>query len=133
MTIDFRAHCVIVTQRTWPPSPCYLRHFPIFDKIDSFGKDFLNVLRIKRANCIFEELSNLYLIVLLISFFPLFCGLQQKIGPLIWTTKSGGTQNNKHINCTLLIINNCINVGAIMDWKLFLHYFWLQEFIQQQT
>ena len=32
-------------------------------------------------NCILEELSNLCLIVLLISFLPLFCELQQKIEP----------------------------------------------------
>ena len=42
--IDFRTQCVIMTQR-----------------IDSFQKAFLNVFRIKKAYCIFEELSNLYL------------------------------------------------------------------------
>ena len=43
------------------PAPYYLRHFQIFDKID----------KKKNANCMFEKLPNLYLIVLLISFFPL--------------------------------------------------------------
>ena len=37
----FRTHCIVMTQRTWPPpllppAPCYLLHFQIFDKIDSF-------------------------------------------------------------------------------------------------
>ena len=69
--IDVHTHCAIMKQRTWPPVPCSLCHFQIFDKIDSFPKNFLNVFRIKKTNCIFEELSNLYLTVLLISFFPL--------------------------------------------------------------
>ena len=64
--IDFRTQCVIMTQR-----------------IDSLQKAFLNVFRIKKANCIFEELSYLYLVVLQICFFPLFCGLLSKTEP-IW-------------------------------------------------
>ena len=28
---------------------------------------------------------------------------------------------------------NCNIVSDILDWTWFLHYFWLQEFIQQQT
>ena len=28
-------------QITWPPNPYYMRHFQIFDKIDSFLKNFL--------------------------------------------------------------------------------------------
>ena len=72
--IDFHTHCVIMTQRTWPPATCYLSHLQIFDKIDRFPK---NVFRIRKANCIFEELSNLCLIVLQISFY----GLQQKVEP----------------------------------------------------
>ena len=46
--VDFRTHCIIMTQKTWPPDPCYLRHFQIFDQIDSFPKHFLNVFRKKR-------------------------------------------------------------------------------------
>ena len=77
--IDFRKHCIIMTQRLWhpttptppPPLPGYLRHFQIFDKIVSFPYKFLNVFRIRKANWIFEELSNLYLIVFLTHFMPL--------------------------------------------------------------
>ena len=54
-----------------PNAGCYLHHFQFFDKIDSFQKK----KKKKNLNCIFEELSNLYLIVL----FLFFCGLQQKI------------------------------------------------------
>ena len=52
------------------PHPLLLRHFQIFVKIDSFPKIFLKPFRIKKTNDIFEDLSNLYLIVLLISFLP---------------------------------------------------------------
>ena len=51
-------------------------HFQIFEKINNFPKNILSVCSIKKTNCIFEKLSNLYLIVLLISFFPL----------LLWNT-----------------------------------------------
>ena len=46
--------------------------FPDFRQNRKFSKKFLNVFTIKMANCIFEELSNLNLITLLISFFPAF-------------------------------------------------------------
>ena len=52
--IDFHKHCVIMTQRTWappphpPPTPCYMRHSQIFDKINNFPKKILNVFRGKR-------------------------------------------------------------------------------------
>ena len=121
--INFCTHWVIMTQRTWSPTPCCLRQFQIFDKSDSFPKHFLNVFGIKQANCIFEELSNLYLIVLLISFIPLLLWIiaenRTKLKKLfIWTTKSGGTQRHKHTNCTLLFISNCNNA---MIWTE--HYF----------
>ena len=51
----------------------------------------------------------------------------------IWTTKPSGTEHHKHKNYTWLFISNCNNVSDILDWTWFLHYFWLQEFIQQQT
>ena len=74
---------------------------------------------------------------MLVSFNPLFWGLQQKTEPnwrnyLSDLNKSGGTQHHKHINCTWLFISNCNNISDILDWTWFLHYFWLQEFIQQQ-
>ena len=66
-----------------PPAPCYLRHFQIFDKIDSFPKKFECLYNKRRqiAICTFGELSNLYLIVLLTSFFPL----------LLWITAENRT------------------------------------------
>ena len=62
-----------------------------------FQKTFLNFLRFKLHHYIFEELSNLYSIVLLISFFPLHSWIvaenRTKLKKLfISTTKSGGTQ-----------------------------------------
>ena len=89
-----------------PPAPCCLCHFQIFDKINSFQKHFLNVFRIKNANCINEQLPNLYLIALLISCFPLLLWItaenRTKLKILfICTIKSGGTQHHhKHTNCT---------------------------------
>ena len=55
----------------------------------------------KRANGIFEELPNLYLIVLLISFFPLLLRIsaENRINLkklFIWTTElAGAQQTNK--------------------------------------
>ena len=137
--INFCMYSEIMTQKTWPPSLCCLRHFQIFDKIDGFQKTFWMYLGYKKTNCFFEELSNLYLIVLLISLFPLLLWIavenRTKLKKLfIWATKSGGTQHHKHANCTwLLFIGNCSNISNILDWTWFLHYFWLQEVIQQQT
>ena len=42
------------------PTPFYMCHFQIFDKIDSFQK---NVNFLKKVNYIFEELLNLHIIV----------------------------------------------------------------------
>ena len=68
---DFRMHCVTVTQIAWSPAPCYLRYFQILGKIDSLPKNSFNDLMIKKTNCTFAGLSNLYLI-LSTSFFNLF-------------------------------------------------------------
>ena len=63
------------------------------------------------ANGIFEELPNLYLIVLLTSFFPLLLRISAEnrinLKLFIWTTELGGTQQtnkqtNKQTNCTWL-------------------------------
>ena len=122
-----------MTQRTrHDPTLCYMRHLQIVDNIDSFPKNILNVFRIKKkANCIFGELSNLYLIVLLISFFSLFLWItaenRTKLKKLfIWTTKSGGAQHQTHTKCTWLFMSNYNNASDILDWAWFLHYFWLQ-------
>ena len=124
-----------------PPASCYLHHFQIFAKIDSFQKKKkkkINVFRLKKANCIMKELCNLYFIVLLISFYPLLWWIiakyRTKLKKLsVWTKKSGGTQHRKHTTYTWLFISSCHNVSDILDWTWFLHYFWLQDFIQKQS
>ena len=47
-------------------------------KLIVFQKKVLNVFKIKKGNCIFKELFKLYLIVLLISFFPLLLLISAK-------------------------------------------------------
>ena len=123
------------------PAICVISRFST--KSIVFQKEFLNVFSIKKGklhltamNC--NELSNLYWIVLVISFFPLLLWItaesRTKLMKLfIWTTKSSGTQHQKQTNCTWLFISNCNNVSDILDWTWFLHYFWLQGFIQEQT
>ena len=85
--IDFCTHCVIMTHGPWPWSPHSLlfASFPDFWQNRWFFKKILNVLMIKKANWIFEELSNLCLIGLLISFFPL----------LLWITTANRTKLQK--------------------------------------
>ena len=135
--IDFRTHNAIMTQRAWPPptAPYYLRHSQIFDQINSFSKNFLNVFRIKKANCISVELSNVYLINLLISFFPL----------LLWITAKNRTKlkklyelqnQEKHNTTNIQTGPDCSSTTAIMlviFWIERERYFWLKEFIQRQT
>ena len=41
--IDFRMQYVITTQTRWPLTPCHMRHWQNFAKIDSFLKPFLNI------------------------------------------------------------------------------------------
>ena len=95
----------------------------------------------KRYKCLLDKkdkLFDLYLIVLLISFFfwritgENRTKLKKKL--FIWTTKSGETQHNKHTKCTKwLFISNFNNFNDVSDSGWFLHHFWLQEFIQKQT
>ena len=124
-------------KRTWPflpPAICIISRF--FIKSIVFH---IKTFRIKKKeNCIFDKMSKFYLIVLLISFFLLLLWITAEHGTklkklLIRTTKLGGTQQHKHINCTWLFISNYNNVSDNLDWTWFLHYFWLQEFIQQKT
>ena len=67
--------------RTWPPflypHSLLFASFPDFRQNRYFFKRILNAFRIKKPNCNFEELSNLY-------SFLLFCGLKQKIEPSWW-------------------------------------------------
>ena len=124
--------------RTPFPAPYCLRHFQIFDKIDSFPKKILNVFRIikgkwhlaRTAWFIFNCFANQFLS---------FSLLQQKI-ELSWRNylfelqnQDGHCTTNKQTNCTSLFIRNCNNASGILDWPWILHYFWLQEFIQKQT
>ena len=123
------------------PAICVISRFST--KSIVFQKEFLNVFSIKKGklhltamNC--NELSNLYWIVLVISFFPLLLWItaesRTKLMKLfIWTTKSSRTQHQKQTNCIWLFISNCNNVSDILDWTWFLHYFWLQGFIQEQN
>ena len=42
--IDFRMHCIIMTQRRWPPTPVrHMRHSQNLHKIDSFLKPVWNI------------------------------------------------------------------------------------------
>ena len=110
----------------------------IFDKMDSFQKNIFECFwNKKEANCIFEELSNLYLIIFLISFFPFPWWIAAAEKRASWRNYLFEVQSQakqqKHTNCTWLIISNCNNASKILDWTHFLHHLWLQEFIQQQT
>ena len=119
--ISFRMHCVILTQRTRPhASPLLSASLPF--NVDS--SKFLNIFRIKKANSIFEELSILYLIVLISYFLLLLCITAEngtKLKKLfIWTTTSGGKRHHKHTN--RIFISNCNNVSYIFDWLEFIQF-----------
>ena len=45
------------------PTPCYMHHFHIFDKIHSFLKNISNPMAAKKENYISEEQLNLKIIV----------------------------------------------------------------------
>ena len=79
-----------------------------------------NAFRIKKANYIFEELSNLYFIVLLISLTKL-----PKL--FIWTVKSGGTHRPKQSNCAWSIM-----LVIFFYWTWFLHYLRLLEYLHSK-
>ena len=55
------------------PATCVISRFST--KINSFLENVLNLINRKIADYIYQELSNLYLIVFLVSFFSRFCGL----------------------------------------------------------
>ena len=97
------------------PLPCYLRHFQIFNKTDSFSKNFLHVFRLEKAKKQIESLKSslICLIDLLISFFSLLSWItaenRTKLKKLfIWSTKSGGPQHHKQTNCSWLFIKTVI-------------------------
>ena len=108
-----------------PPAICVISRF--LTKLIVSQNIFWNVYAIKKANWIFEELSNLYLTVMLTSFFPRLLWIpavkRTKLKKLsIWTTKSGGTQHhkqtNKQTNYTWLFMSNCNN-SDILNWTYF--------------
>ena len=134
--IDFRTHYVIMTQRTWPPPPavCVISRFWLKSIVFKIKK---NLFRIKKGKLHLWR-TTLYLIILLVRFIPLLRWITTtiwiKLKKLcIWTTKSCATQHQNHTSCTWIFLSNCNKVSDILDWTWFLHYFWLQEFIQQQT
>ena len=120
-----------------PPRPaaiCVISRF--LTKSIVFQKCFWMTLGQKKTNCIFEVLSNLYLIVLLINFFPFVLWITTEnrtklVKLLTQTTNLVRTQHHKQANCTWLIISNCNNDSDILDWRWLLSYFWLQYLIQQ--
>ena len=76
----------------------------------------------KRANGIFEELPNLYLIVLLISFFPLLLRIKQKIEPS-WRIYLFELQNQaKHNTTNIQTAPGYSSITAIM-----LGVFWTER------
>ena len=108
--IDFCTYCIIMMQRRWPllslpPAICI--NFRFSTTLIFFQKKNLNVFRIKeKARYIFEELSNLHSVVLLISFFL----------PLLWSNVENNQaeeiiylnykirQNTKPQSCKLQLI-----------------------------
>ena len=102
-----------MTQKTW--IPLLVASFPIFDKIDSFPKKIWTPL----ANCIFEELSNLYFIVLLTSFFsPILWITAENRNKLkkffIWNTKLVGTQRYKQKN--FIWLSSATEIMLVILW-----------------
>ena len=61
--IDFCAQSVIMTQIIWLSTLYYIRHFQIFNKINSFLKMFQMSLAAKKVDYIFEEPPNLHITV----------------------------------------------------------------------
>ena len=118
--IDFRTHFVIMTRTTWlPPPSAFCVIFRLLTKSIVFQKFFEQVFRITKANCIFEELSNLCFIILLISFIPFLLWIttenRTKLKKLyIRTTKSGGAQHHKHTNFTW--ISSATPVMLVIFW-----------------
>ena len=113
-----------------PPTICVICRFS--KKSIVFQKK-INVFRIKKANSIFAKLSNLYLIVLLVSFFSL----------LLWITAENRTKNYifklqnqaKHSTTSKQTAPDYSSATAIM-LVIFLterDFCIISEFIQQQT
>ena len=45
-----RTQCITMTQPRWPLTPCHMRHYQNFDKVNSFLKPLLNILILR---CLF--------------------------------------------------------------------------------
>ena len=48
--IDFSTQCVIMMQTRWSLTPCHMRHYQDFDKIDSFLRSVLNIFILCNLN-----------------------------------------------------------------------------------
>ena len=77
--IDLRMHHAIMIQITWTPASCYLYHFQIFGKLDSFLKKVLNIFYSKKGRLNLIRTVYLSLVVFSVAFFFLFCRFHQKI------------------------------------------------------
>ena len=92
-----------MTQRTWP-LPCYLRHFQIFDKNDSFPKIFLNALikwHVWRTVLfVFNCFANWFI-------SSVYGRLQQKIGPS-WSNYLLELQSYSEYNTNSTELDFCI-------------------------
>ena len=113
-----------MTQKTWLPRPLLNALFPDFGKIESFPENFLNVFRIKMANCIFEELSNLFIINCFANHFLSSSFVDSIKTEPSWRNylfelqnqaehNTTNKQTNKQTNCTWLFISNCNNASDI--------------------
>ena len=119
-----------------PSTPYYMRYFQVFDKIDSFLKNGTNGLGIKKGKLdLWRTAYNFWL-----TFFLFRCGFQEKIEPscrnyLIWTAGWGGwAQYPRYTEYSYyFLISNSSNASHFLNWRWFLLYFWLQEFIKLQT
>ena len=96
--------------------PSFQKKCPFWPRWNS-ALNFQNmpsVFKIKKANCIFEELSNIYFIVLLIIFFILFCGLYQKLEPS-WRNYLFELQDHaEHDTTNIQTAPNYLSATAIM-------------------
>ena len=91
--IDVRTQCIIMTQKNKSPAPYYMRHFQIFDKINSSLKNVSNVLDSKKkVDCIFEEPLNLHIIIGYLFSLPMWIPNENR-GKL-WTVMIFRTEDN---------------------------------------
>lgn len=141
--INFRTHCVMtqITQPLLTPAICVITKF----LANSSLKFILDVFSNKKSRLhLWRTVKFIFVI-----FFLFFWKLQQKIEPtrrsiLIWIVY----QKSLILNCVVhteakhitniqaalhFLFNNCCNASNVLNWREFLHYFWLQKLVQGQT